>query len=90
MNRNNIKEALIEQMKLKLKGSLYHETQIMFAYNTNRIEGSQLTEDQTRYIFETKTIGLSENQAINIDDIIETQNHFKAFDYMLENVEQKI
>ncbi|GEM_PF-1562886 len=90
MNRNNIKEALIEQMKLKLKGSLYHETQIMFAYNTNRIEGSQLTEDQTRYIFETKTIGLSENQAINIDDIIETQNHFKAFDYMLENVDSPI
>lgn len=87
MSYNIIKDELIEQMKLKLKGSLYHETQIMFAYNTNRIEGSQLTEDQTRYIFETKTIGLSNNQAINIDDIIETHNHFKAFDYMLENVD---
>ena len=87
MIQNKIKQALVEQMKLKLKGSLYHETQIMFAYNSNRIEGSQLTEDQTRYIFETKTIGLVENQAINIDDIIETQNHFKAFDYMLENVD---
>lgn len=90
MNRNNIKEALIEQMKLKLKGSLYHETQITFAYNTNRIEGSQLTEDQTRYIFETGTIRLEENQAINIDDIIEMNNHFKVFDYMLENVELPI
>lgn len=90
MIQNKIKEALTEQMKLKLKGSLYHETQIMFAYNTNRIEGSQLTEDQTRYIFETRTIGLSENHTINIDDIIETQNHFKAFDYMLENVDSPL
>jgi len=87
MKQNIIKETLIEQMKMKLKGSLYHETQVLFAYNTNRIEGSQLTEEQTRYIFETKTIGLEENQAINVDDIIETHNHFKVFDYMLENVD---
>ena len=87
MKQNIIKETLIEQMKMKLKGSLYHETQVLFAYNTNRIEGSQLTEEQTRYIFETKTIGLEGNQALNVDDIIETHNHFKVFDYMLENVD---
>ena len=87
MKQNIIKDTLIEQMKMKLNGSLYHETQVLFAYNTNRIEGSQLTEEQTRYIFETKTIGLENNQALNVDDIIETHNHFKVFDYMLENVD---
>lgn len=87
MGQNIIKDTLIEQMKMKLNGSLYHETQVLFAYNTNRIEGSQLTEEQTRYIFETKTIGLENNQALNVDDIIETHNHFKVFDYMLENVD---
>ncbi len=87
MGQNIIKDTLIEQMKMKLNGSLYHETQVLFAYNTNRIEGSRLTEEQTRYIFETKTIGLENNQALNVDDIIETHNHFKVFDYMLENVD---
>jgi Fic family protein len=64
----------------KLKGGLYHKTQVNLAYNSNRIEGSKLTEEQTRYIFETRTIGFKDQDALPIDDIIETSNHFVAFD----------
>jgi len=70
-------------MKLGLKGGLYHQTQIKLAYNSNRIEGSRLSEDQTRYIFETNTIDTGPEGLANVDDIIETVNHFSCFDYML-------
>jgi len=70
----------------KRKGGLYHKTQINLAYNSNRIEGSKLTEDQTRYIFETRTIGFKDQEAVPVDDIIETSNHFVAFDYMLDSI----
>lgn len=81
----NILSILREQKEMKLKGNLYHATQINFAYNTNHIEGSTLTEEQTRYIYETNTLVLEDgNKAANIDDIIETSNHFKLVDYMLE------
>ncbi len=78
-------EALHEEMDIKLKGGLYHQTQINLAYNSNRIEGSRLSEDQTRYIFETNTIGFETGETANVDDIIETVNHFSCFDYMLRN-----
>ena len=71
----------------KLKGGLYHKTQIAFAYNSNRIEGSKLTEEQTRYIFETRTIGFKDQEAVPVDDIIETSNHFIAFDYLLDSID---
>ncbi len=75
---------------MNLKGNLYHNTQIIFAYNTNHIEGSKLTEDQTRYIYETNTI-LFENETItSVDDIIETANHFKLVDYMLNIAEEEL
>ena len=81
----NILNILREQKEMKLKGNLYHATQINFAYNTNHIEGSILTEEQTRYIYETNTLVLEDgNKATNIDDIIETSNHFKLVDYMLD------
>ena len=85
----NLLEKLKEEMEIKLKGGLYHHTQIKLSYNSNRIEGSQLTEDQTRYIFETNTIGL-ENGIANVDDIIETVNHFICFDYMLTHAAEEL
>jgi len=81
-------DYLTEEKNMKLKGGLYHHCQIEFAYNTNHIEGSRLTEDQTRYIYETNTINSDDKEAVNIDDIIETKNHFKCFDYMLETADE--
>ena len=80
----NVLEVLREQKEMKLKGNLYYRTQIMFAYNTNHIEGSRLTEDQTRHIYETNTILFEANTVANVDDILETANHFKLVDYMLD------
>ena len=76
--------TLREEKDMKLKGGLYHQTQIEMTYNSNHIEGSRLTKDQTRYIFETNTIGLEEDKTINVDDIIETANHFRCIDYAID------
>lgn len=81
---------LLEEREMKLKGGLYHRTQIKLAYNSNRIEGSRLSEDQTRYIYETNTITMEPNEAANVDDIIETVNHFACFDYMLANADEEL
>ena len=82
---SNVLDILREQKEMGLKGNLYHITQINFAYNTNHIEGSTLTEEQTRYIFETNTLVLEDgNSQAKVDDIIETSNHFKLVDYMLD------
>jgi len=83
-------DYLVEEKEMKLKGGLYHHSQIEFAYNTNHIEGSRLTEDQTRYIYETNTINSGEKEAVNIDDIIETKNHFRCFDYMLDTADKEL
>lgn len=77
-------ERLLQERQSQLKGGIYHRTQIDFCYNTNHIEGSKLSQEQTRHIFETNTIGGTE-QGIRVDDIIETANHFRAFDFMLYN-----
>ncbi|MBD5306451.1 MAG: Fic family protein [Bacteroides sp.] len=82
-------KAIREQKEGKLKGGIYHRIQIDFAYNSNHIEGSKLTHDQTRYIFETNTIGVSDG-TLNVDDIIETTNHFRAIDYIIDNTEGKL
>ena len=74
---------LREEKNIKLKGGIYHQTQIKLTYNSNHMEGSRLTEEQTRYIYETNTIGVEKTPA-NIDDIIETVNHFQCFDYILD------
>ncbi|MFR9496326.1 MAG: Fic family protein [Rikenellaceae bacterium] len=82
-------KALKEQKAMKLKGSIYHRTQIDLTYNSNHIEGSRLTKDQTRYIFETNTIGITDS-AVRVDDIIETTNHFRAIDYCIDNAHTKL
>jgi len=83
---NKILETLLEEKKIKLKRSLYHLTQINFSYNSNHIEGSQLTEEQTQYIYETNSFISDKEKVVYIDDINETINHFKCFDYILENI----
>ena len=83
---NKILETLLEEKEIKLKGSLYHLIQINFSYNSNHIEGSQLTEEQTQYIYETNSFISNKEKVVSIDDINETINHFKCFDYILENV----
>ncbi len=80
----DIWKVLKEQKKMKLKGNLYHNTQVIFSYNTNHIEGSKLTEDQTRYIYETNTLLAEKDSITDLDDVLETANHFKLVDYMLE------
>ena len=82
-------KALREQKELKLKGSIYHRTQIDLTYNSNHIEGSKLTHDQTRYIFETNTIGITDS-ASNVDDIVETINHFRCIDFIIDHTEERL
>jgi len=90
ISKVNILQVLREQKEMRLKGNLYHNTQIIFAYNTNHIEGSKLTEDQTRYIFETNTVLFEGETVVSVDDILETANHFKLVDYMLDIAEEKL
>ena len=90
ISKINVLEVLREQKEMKLKGNLYHNTQIIFAYNTNHIEGSKLTEDQTRYIYETNTLLTEKESITNLDDIIETANHFKLVDYMLDVADEEL
>lgn len=82
--KRTLLDILREEKSARLSGGVYHRVQIDLTYNSNHIEGSRLTHDETRYIFETNTIGLSE-KAVNVDDIIETSNHFRAIDFMLDN-----
>ena len=86
----NVLDVLREQKEMGLKGNLYHNTQVIFSYNTNHIEGSKLTEDQTRYIFETNTILFEGQTVASVDDILETVNHFKLVDYMLDVAKEKL
>ncbi|MCK5763007.1 MAG: Fic family protein [Clostridiales bacterium] len=86
---NSLLSILIDQKKSNLKGNIYHYTQIKFSYNTNRIEGSKLTEEETRYIFETNTL-FQDKTIVNVDDIIETANHFYLFDVMLDNADDML
>ena len=79
-----------EEKQSKLKGGLYHKTQVNLAYNSNKIEGSKLTEEQTRYIFETRTIGFKDQEAVPVDDIIETSNHFIAFDFLIDTIDKPL
>ncbi len=76
-------QILREQKAAKMSGGIYHKVQIDLTYNSNHMEGSRLTHDQTRYIFETNTIGF-ENEAVNVDDVIETANHFRCIDIVID------
>lgn len=90
VSKINVLATLREQKEMGLKGNLYHNTQIIFAYNTNHIEGSTLTEDQTRCIFETNTILFEGDTIAKVDDILETSNHFQLVDYMLDVADKKL
>ena len=76
-------QILREQKTSKMTGGIYHKVQIDLTYNSNHMEGSRLTHDQTRYIFETNTIGF-ESEAVNVDDVIETVNHFRCIDMVID------
>ena len=80
---------LREQKASRLKGGIYHRTQIDLTYNSNHIEGSRLTHDQTRFIFETNTIGIGDG-IVNVDDIVETVNHFRCLDYIIDHAEEPL
>lgn len=86
---NALLKCLIEQQEVKLKSGIYHKTQVELAYNSNHIEGSKLTEEQTRFIFETNTVGVTD-RAINVDDVIESTNHFRCFDYIVANAKKPL
>lgn len=82
-------DILREEKADRYSGGIYHKTQIDLTYNSNHMEGSQLTHDQTRYIFETNTIGI-ENEAVNVDDVIETANHFRCIDMIIEHAKSAL
>lgn len=82
-------KALQEQMNLKMKGGIYHRTQIDLTYNSNHIEGSKLTHEQTRAIFETNTVGMSDG-AVRVDDIMETVNHFRCVDMIITHAQDAL
>ena len=90
---SNKKRNLLETLKLEkesqIKGGIYHKLQIEMTYNSNHMEGSKLTHDETRYIYETKTIGI-ENNTVRIDDIMETVNHFRCIDLAIDFANRKL
>lgn len=79
-------DILREQKEGKYSGGIYHRTQIDLTYNSNHMEGSRLTLNQTRYIFETNTVGV-ENEVLNVDDVIETVNHFRCIDLVIDHAD---
>ncbi|GMO11788.1 MAG: Fic family protein [Treponemataceae bacterium] len=83
-------DRLHEEMDMGLKGGIYHLTQIKLCYNSNRIEGSKLSEEQTRYIYETNTVDSENGTVLNVDDIVETVNHFSCFRYLLKTAKEPL
>ena len=90
MDVQKIKHELIKQKESKFKGNIYHFTQVNFSYNSNKIEGSRLTEEQTEAIFDTSSFIPKSDDVIKLDDLTEAKNHFKLFDYMLDNVDKPL
>ena len=88
--KKKVKNALIEQRKIHLSGNLYYKTQIDFAYNTNHIEGSTITKDETTSIYDTGTIIADKDQVIVVKDVTEIKNHFTLFKYMLDTLEDEL
>ena len=86
MDIKKIKKELIAQKESKFKRNIYHYSQVAFSYNSNKIEGSKLTSEQTEAIFDTASFISKNDDLIKLDDLIESKNHFKLFDYMLDNV----
>ena len=90
MDVKKIKKELLNQKQSKFKGNIYHYSQVNFSYNSNKIEGSRLTSDQTEAIFDTVSFISKNDELIKLDDLIEAKNHFKLFDYMLDNVDNNL
>ena len=90
MEVSKIKKALIEQKNINLSGNLYYRTQIDFAYNTNHIEGSTITSDETMSIYDTGTIFTSADKVISLKDMTETKNHFTLFKFMLDTIDSEL
>jgi Fic family protein len=88
VSENKILQVLREEKEIKLPGGLYHELQVRMTYNSNHIEGSKLSEDQTRLIFETNTIDVGDG--IPVDDVLETVHHFRAIDYVIDMAEDEL
>ncbi len=88
-HKKNLLDILKDEKSARYSGGIYHKTQIELTYNSNHMEGSQLTHEQTRYIFETNTIGV-ENKALNVDDIMETANHFRCIDMVIDKAYIKL
>jgi len=89
VEKKKLLDVLIEEKEAKITGRIYHKIQIELTYNSNHIEGSKLTHEQTRYIYETNTIGV-EGESLNLDDIIETANHFKCIDMIIDNAKTQL
>lgn len=90
MDIKKIKNELLKQKESKFKGNIYHYSQVSFAYNSNKIEGSKLTSDETESIFNTSSFIPKSDVLIKLDDLIETKNHFRLFDYMLDNIDNSL
>lgn len=90
MDISKVKKTLLEQRRINLSGNLYYKTQIDFAYNTNHIEGSTITSDETASIYDTGTILTSSDKVIVLKDATETKNHFTLFKYMLDTLEESL
>ena len=90
MEISKIKKTLIDQKNMNLSGNLYHKTQIEFAYNTNHMEGSTITPDETASIYDTGTILTSSDKIIVLKDATETKNHFTLFKYMIDTIEEPL
>ena len=87
--KRTLLQILLDEKEVQMSGGIYHKLQIEMTYNSNQIEGSKLTYDQTRYIYETKTIGFN-NESIKVDDIIETTNHFRCVDLAIDSANYKL
>lgn len=91
--RSDKKRTLLDivraEKSARLSGGIYHRIQIDLTYNSNHMEGSRLTHDETRYIFETNTVGVG-SRALNVDDIVETSNHFRCIDSIIDNAEKTL
>lgn len=86
VQKNDLLDILRNEKARKYSGGIYHKTQIDLTYNSNHMEGSRLTHDQTRYIFETNTVGV-EKEVLNVDDVIETANHFRCIDMIIDHAQ---
>ena len=90
MNVLNLKNELIKQKESKFEGNIYHYSQINFAYNSNKMEGSSLSSEETEAIYDTNSFIAKNDGLIKFDDIVESKNHFRLFDYMIDNIDNKL